>query len=109
MLAACECAEHSSSILRVGWLTQNFITDFVADFVANDMADDDGIGTKNLICGMALKYRAGFSLRESLDAGFGRFSQNEIFRNVRGLHDELDTGIAEQFLTTRRSRGKDKH
>ena len=82
-----------------------------SDGLAENLAvdDDDGVGAKHDILRTLSRDRQRLLARQSLGAVFCRFSRQRIFGNVRRLDFESDAGVAQQFLTARRSGGEHEH
>jgi hypothetical protein len=56
-----------------------------------------------------VKDRAGLGARQPLYTCFRPFSRQDLLRHIRRLREKGDACVAQQFLSTGRSRSQDEH
>src|ERR1700676_5357203 len=99
MLATGKQAQHARGVSSIGGLAEK-----LAIMPTND---NYGVGSKHVIMRTLPCDRERLRGRQPFGAVLRGFSGQRIFRDVRGLHLECDSGTAEQFLTSRRRGGED--
>jgi hypothetical protein len=95
MLAPGKHAQHSPGVRGIGGLAEKLAID-----------DNHGVGAKHYIVRTLTRNRKRLLARKAFGAVFRGFSGQRIFRDVRGLHLEWDSGAEQQFLATRRRGGE---
>jgi hypothetical protein len=95
MLAAGNQAQHARGVRGIGGLAEKLAID-----------DNHGVGAEHDIVRTLTCNRERLLVRQAFGTVFRSLSGQRIFRDVRGLHLECDSGVAQQFLASRRRRGE---
>jgi hypothetical protein len=88
-------AQHARSVRGIGGLAEKLAID-----------DNYGVGSEHNVVRTLMCNRKRLLTRQAFGTGFRSLSGQRIFRDVRGLHLECDSGAAQQFLATRRRGGE---
>jgi hypothetical protein len=95
MLAPGKHAQHALGVIGVRGLAEKLAIDY-----------NNRVGAKHDILRTLARDRKRLLARQAFGTGFCGLSWQRIFRDVRGLHFECDSGVDQQFLATRRRGGK---
>ena len=95
MLAAGKQAQHARGIGDIGWLAKKLAIN-----------DNYCVGSEHAIVRTLTRNRQRLLARQAFSSVFRGFSKQRIFRDVRGLHLECNSCVAQQFLSTQGGRGE---